>query len=158
MKICAVVVTYNRKHMLERCIRTILDGDLAPAEILVVDNASTDGTVEFIQSTFPNGVSLLSLPQNRGGAGGFKAGLAEALRRGFEYFWLMDDDHEVSGDALKVMAQVVQEQSCGVVGPVILSSARDGSLCWEIGPGRTKYRDYESLHAEWGDKGWFQKI
>ena len=45
MKICAVVVTYNRKHMLERCLRTILEGVVVPEQILVVDNASTDGTV-----------------------------------------------------------------------------------------------------------------
>jgi rhamnopyranosyl-N-acetylglucosaminyl-diphospho-decaprenol beta-1,3/1,4-galactofuranosyltransferase len=158
MKICAIVVTYNRKRMLERCLRTILAGELVPEDTLVVDNASSDGTVEFVESTFPGGVSVLSLPQNRGGAGGFKAGLAEALRLGHEYFWLMDDDHEVSQNALRIMTDIMQERSCDVVGPVILSSARDGSLSWEIGPGRSKYRDYECMYRDWGEAGWFPKI
>jgi len=158
MNICAVVVTYNRKHMLERCLGTILASELVPEQILVVDNASTDGTVEFIQSRFDHGVSVLRLAQNRGGAGGFKAGIAEALRLGYEYFWLMDDDHEVEKDALKAMADAMTAQSCDVVGPVILSSARDGLLSWEIGPGRTRYPDYDSLYRDWGNTGWFQKI
>jgi GT2 family glycosyltransferase len=133
MNVCAVVVTYNRKHMLENCLRTLLSGDVVPVNILVVDNASTDGTVEFVQKTFPKGVSVLSLQQNRGGAGGFKAGLTEALRSDYEYFWMMDDDHEVAPDALKILLATMQQQSCDVAGPAILSSARDGSLSWEIG-------------------------
>lgn len=158
MKICAVVVTYNRKHMLERCLRTILQGVLVPDQILVVDNASSDGTAEFVQSTFDHGVSVQRLPQNRGGAGGFKAGISEALRLGYECFWLMDDDHEVEKNTLKVMMDTMAAQSSDVVGPVILSSARDGSLSWEIGPGRSKYQDYESMNRDWGRIGWFKKI
>jgi rhamnopyranosyl-N-acetylglucosaminyl-diphospho-decaprenol beta-1,3/1,4-galactofuranosyltransferase len=158
MKICAIVVTYNRKHMLERCLHSILDGELVPEKILVVDNASSDGTVEYIEATFPKGVSVLRLSQNRGGAGGFKAGLHEALQMGYEYFWMMDDDHEVAKGALKIMMDVLDKQSADVVGPVILSSARDGSLSWEIGPGRSKYRDYETLWRDWGQVGCFSKI
>jgi rhamnopyranosyl-N-acetylglucosaminyl-diphospho-decaprenol beta-1,3/1,4-galactofuranosyltransferase len=158
MKICAIVVTYNRKRMLEQCLRTILDGDLVPENILVVDNASTDGTVEFIETAFPPRVSVLRLNQNRGGAGGFKAGLEEALRLGYECFWLMDDDHEVATDALKIMKEVLERQRSEVVGPVILSSTRDGSLSWEIGPGRSKYQDYQGMQRDWGEIGWFSKI
>lgn len=158
MKICAIVVTYNRKRMLEKCLRTILDGHLVPDHTLVVDNASSDGTVEFVEATFHSDVSVLKLPQNRGGAGGFKAGLEEALRLGYEYFWLMDDDHEVANDALEIMKDVLEKQSADVVGPVILSSARDGSLSWEIGPERVKYRDYETMRRDWGGTGWFSKI
>lgn len=158
MKICAIVVTYNRKHMLATCLRTILEGELVPEQILVVDNASSDGTAEFVNANFPAGVTVLRLSQNRGGAGGFKAGVAEALRLGHEYLWLMDDDHEVESSALRIMAEQMTAQGADVAGPVILASTRDGFLSWEIGPGRTKYRNYESMRHDWGEAGWFPKI
>lgn len=158
MKICAVIVTYNRKHMLDTCLRTILAGEVVPDELLVVDNASTDGTIDFVRSSFPARVSVLALPQNRGGAGGFKAGLDEGLKRGHDLFWLMDDDHEVAPDALRIMVETMQTQSCDVVGPAILSAARDGSLCWDIGPAQVKYSDYGAMRRDWDRIGWFNKI
>jgi rhamnopyranosyl-N-acetylglucosaminyl-diphospho-decaprenol beta-1,3/1,4-galactofuranosyltransferase len=56
------------------------------------------------------------------------------------------------------MLDIMTQCSAEVVGPAILSSARDGALSWEIGTGRTKYRDYESMARDWGEAGWFSKI
>src|SRR4051812_35207484 len=78
---CAVVVTYNRKALLTECLQALGAQTRAPDEILVVDNASTDGTAAMVREHFPD-VRLEALDTNRGGAGGFHHGLDAAHRRG----------------------------------------------------------------------------
>lgn len=99
-----VVVTYNRKTLLERCLDALLSQTRAPDAILVVDNASTDGTRELLAAHAQaerSTIRVLTLPENRGGAGGFEAGLREAVARGAEYTWVMDDDALPERDALE---------------------------------------------------------
>jgi rhamnopyranosyl-N-acetylglucosaminyl-diphospho-decaprenol beta-1,3/1,4-galactofuranosyltransferase len=91
VKVCAVVVTYNRKVMLEECLKALLEQSRTVDTILVVDNKSTDDTLEMVREHFPE-VSVLALETNSGGAGGFHAGLEWAHRHGFDWFWLLDDD------------------------------------------------------------------
>ena len=101
--VCAVVVTCNRRALLEECLDR-LEGQSRPVDsVLVVDNASTDGTRELLAERSGNGVEALHLPVNRGGAGGFKLGLAEAYRRGAEWIWLMDDDTFAEPDCLEAL-------------------------------------------------------
>jgi GT2 family glycosyltransferase len=91
MKVCAVVVTHNRRDLLVECLAA-LDAQIRPPDrVLVVDNASTDGTAELIRADYPN-VELLALTVNGGGAGGFYAGLRQAHESGYDWIWLMDDD------------------------------------------------------------------
>ena len=76
--ICAVVVTYNRKELLLRCLQALEQQSYSLEHIVIVDNASTDGTVDFLeqQGYLENPkVTLLSLLENQGGAGGFHAGI-----------------------------------------------------------------------------------
>jgi rhamnopyranosyl-N-acetylglucosaminyl-diphospho-decaprenol beta-1,3/1,4-galactofuranosyltransferase len=90
-RIAAVVVTYNRVEMLQSLVKVLAD---VPGldEVLVVDNASTDGTGEWLAGLDLGHVVGRTLPRNTGGAGGFHDGLAWALERGADLVWLMDDD------------------------------------------------------------------
>lgn len=89
--VCAVVVTFNRKDMLRANLRGLLAQERQVDTILVVDNHSTDGTVQMVRTEFPT-VALLKLPANVGGAGGFHSGMHWGYERGFEWIWCMDDD------------------------------------------------------------------
>jgi rhamnopyranosyl-N-acetylglucosaminyl-diphospho-decaprenol beta-1,3/1,4-galactofuranosyltransferase len=102
LRVCAVVVTYNRKVTLEECLEALLRQSRLVDTILVVDNDSTDGTLEMIHARFPT-VSVLKLETNAGGAGGFHAGLEWAHRHGFDWFWLLDDDTIVDKWALEAL-------------------------------------------------------
>ncbi|MEF2278510.1 glycosyltransferase family 2 protein [Deinococcus sp. YIM 134068] len=86
----AVVVTYNRKALLEKCLRSLLAQTASLDRIYVVDNASTDGTPDIIPSD--DRVTYLRLPQNLGGAYGFARGVELALKGDHTSLWLMDDD------------------------------------------------------------------
>lgn len=90
-QVCAVVLTYNRRVLLRACLEAIAGQSRPPDHVLVLDNASTDGTGEFLSVTFPE-VEVVRLEHNAGSANGFRAGLEAAYERGFGWVWLMDDD------------------------------------------------------------------
>ncbi len=88
MKVLAAVVTHNRRELLSRCIRHLRSQTRAPDEILVVNNGSTDGTVEMLVS---NGIRFVT-QENVGSAGGWHRCIEYGLEHGFDAIWLMDDD------------------------------------------------------------------
>lgn len=109
MNIYAVVVTYNRKALLLDCINALLKQKLLPQKIIIVDNASTDGTIDFItsHSLLENSlIELIQMPSNLGGAGGFKAGQEHALKQGADWVWMMDDDAAPHPTALFELVKV----------------------------------------------------
>ena len=102
-KTAAVVVTYNRKDLLTGCVEH-LKAQTAPADIIVVDNASTDGTSELF-SEKENGVLYFNTGANLGGAGGFNFGMRKACELGYEYIWVMDDDTMPDPTALEKLLE-----------------------------------------------------
>lgn len=111
-KICAVVVTYNRKELLVNCLNAINSQTYKPHTVLIVDNASTDGTKELVEengyyNVVNNGISYkyLLLPYNQGGAGGFYHGMKMAYESNENYdaVWVMDDDGVPDSLQLKEM-------------------------------------------------------
>lgn len=93
-KICSVIVTYNRKDLLVRNIESVLKQKY-PVDILIYDNASTDGTEEYLVESGIIGkkeITYVKGSRNSGGAGGFRFGAQKACEKGYEYLWLMDDD------------------------------------------------------------------
>ncbi|MFL6051395.1 MAG: glycosyltransferase [Actinoallomurus sp.] len=126
-----MVVTYDRRDLLTEAL-TALHGQTRPPDtIVVVDNASTDGTPHLVREHFP-AVRLLELPRNTGGAGGFATGIACALDLGAEAFWLMDDDTVPEPDALAVLLAARERGRDGggrppalVAGRVVWTDGRD---------------------------------
>lgn len=99
MRVIAIVVTYNRIAKLKACIGA-LQSHAAEADILVVDNASTDGTREWLDEYKDERLQVLSLGSNIGGAGGFCEGVRWGVSHGYDRLWLMDDDCYVNGGTL----------------------------------------------------------
>jgi GT2 family glycosyltransferase len=104
---CAVVVTYNRRALLEECLQAVSAQTAPPDEIIVVDNASTDGTAAMVRERFPH-VRLETLTANVGGAGGFHRGLELGHARGHDWIWLMDDDTIPAPRALEALLDGVR--------------------------------------------------
>jgi rhamnopyranosyl-N-acetylglucosaminyl-diphospho-decaprenol beta-1,3/1,4-galactofuranosyltransferase len=98
-RIAAVVVTYNRLAMLQDLVEVLLGIDDL-AEVLVVDNASTDGTGAWLAGHADPRVHGRTLAENSGGAGGFHEGLRWAVERGSDLAWMMDDDGTPDPDCL----------------------------------------------------------
>ena len=99
--VCAVVLTYNRKDMLERCLAALAAQTRRCDRIIVVDNASIDGTAAMLGERWQHLVDIYSLRQNVGAAGGFNMGTRLAYGSGADFIWLMDDDVIAEPDALE---------------------------------------------------------
>ena len=96
----AVVVTHDRLDLLRASLTAVLAQTRAPDAVVVVDNASTDGTADVVRAAFP-GVDLVVLTSNTGGAGGFALGMARALdEHAADLLWLLDDDTVPQPEAL----------------------------------------------------------
>ena len=104
MKVVAVVVTWNRKELLLECIDALARQTHPLERVVVVDNNSTDGTVEALEASGLGdrvALDLVRLTRNGGGSEGFHYGVREALRSESDWIWLMDDDCEPAHDALE---------------------------------------------------------
>jgi len=87
-----------------RCLDAIKSQTHPISKILVINNASTDDTIDRIQSIHPD-VEVMNLPTNTGGAGGFSTGLRHLASRSQDFIWLMDDDAWAEPTALQELVQ-----------------------------------------------------
>lgn len=119
--ICAVVVTYNRKELLLNCLRALQTQTHPLDHIVVINNASQDGTVEYLRENDwldSDRFTLITLPNNQGGAGGFCAGIEFAYQKNFDYIWLMDDDGKPVQDCLSTLIPHISDNV--YIGPLVL--------------------------------------
>jgi rhamnopyranosyl-N-acetylglucosaminyl-diphospho-decaprenol beta-1,3/1,4-galactofuranosyltransferase len=144
-RVVAVVVTFNRLGLLQRLVERLAEIEQVD-EIVVVDNASTDGTSAWLagleastgrtRTTGP-AISPTTLDRNRGGAGGFHEGLRLAVERGADLVWLMDDDGLPEPDCLDLLLEHLDELDFW--GPVVVDEADLERLVFPIRlPGGTR--------------------
>ena len=104
--ISAVVCNYNGEHYLDACLDSLFSLGDALDEILVVDNGSTDGSVELVRSRFP-GVRLLALPTNGGPCVARNAGIRAARNR---FVLAVDNDAVLLPDTLRKLIEALEER------------------------------------------------
>jgi GT2 family glycosyltransferase len=114
VKVAFVVVTYQGERYVGPLLATLrASTDLRDAVVLVVDNASTDGTVRVLREAEPTwGAGLRVLPQDRntGFAGGCNVGIAEARRLGATYVMLLNQDLELAPGWLPPLLEVMDRR------------------------------------------------
>lgn len=129
--VCAIVITRNRKALLMECIRGLLAQSHPVERVLVIDNASTDGTEELLRGQGlvdrPE-VTLHRLERNSGGAGGYAEGVKLGRESGADWLWLMDDDAEPRPDALErlLAAPAAEDNSTAALCPAVVHP--DGTI------------------------------
>ena len=107
MKVGAVIVTHNRKEMLEKCKEVVYFQEYPVKYIVIIDNNSNDGTEEMVNNKklkYPN-IIYIRLHENIGGAEGFNFGIREICKFDVNYVWLLDDDTIPLKDTLKKLVE-----------------------------------------------------
>ena len=118
--VCIVVVTRNRLGMLKSCVKEARQ-NVAGADILVVDNASTDGSGDWLKGQ--SFAKVLHMHENTGGAGGFAAGMKWAYDHGYEWIWIMDDDVRPLPQGLSYLLDAARTTGAQMIQPTKLDAA-----------------------------------
>jgi len=148
-----VILSWNVRDLLRQCLESMASGRPLSAnhpplttEIIVVDNASSDGSVEMVRAEFPE-VRLIANQTNRGYTGGNNDGIAAATGR---YVMILNPDTRVLNDALAAMvAYADAHPDVGIVGPQLLNS--DGSV-------QSSRRHFPTLMTGLFESTWLQPL
>ncbi|WP_127578833.1 glycosyltransferase family 2 protein [Paenibacillus koleovorans] len=132
-----VIPTYNQHRYLKECIESIEQFTPEPHEIIVVDNGSTDGTAEYLQSLKPGTVRFKICPENLGFAGGVNQGLMMA--RGTSLMFLNNDTIVTQHWLSNLLACMRACGSYGLIGPLTNYISGDQLI-------ETSYKSIEEMH------------
>lgn len=137
--VAAIVVTYNRKELLKECLEGIFAQTRPVQGIVLIDNASIDGTPEMLKglgfleelTTIDAGTEVnrtlcartrdgndlklhyLRMAKNEGSSGGFYEGIKRGYEIGFDRLWIMDDDCMPERECLAILFDELSENECG---------------------------------------------
>lgn len=114
-EILVIVVTFNGMQWIERCMESVRKSTL-PADILVIDNGSTDGTPEWLMR---HGVEVIRNSSNLGFGAANNIGLKRAVEEGYAYAYLLNQDAWVSPGCFEALENAFSADSCfGILSPV----------------------------------------
>lgn len=121
MKILIVIVNYNGKHLLQKNLQTVVDNGYDNFDIVVVDNASVDGSVEYLKQKFPS-VNIVESVENLGFGRGNNLGVEKYPN--YDAYLFLNNDVSVPKGFLNNMIQVLKREDVGAVGPKVLYSKK----------------------------------
>lgn len=128
-----VIVAFNRLLQLQEALKSFDSQTASPAFILVVDNASTDGTAAFLEkwkSEPDSGCPRLVIHEdkNLGGSGGFHDGLKHAIQLGAKWVWLSDDDAYPESNCIELANQWISKHDTRGIAALCGSVICDGAI------------------------------
>ncbi len=109
-KVCLIVVNHNGLKFLPQCFDSVMKLKYDNLSIVMVDNASTDGSQEFIRRNYPE-VFLIQNPRNDGFSAGMNLGIQHALSCGAQYIASLNNDTEVDPGWISEMVRVAESNS-----------------------------------------------
>jgi len=103
-KLAVVLVTYNRLNLLKQIYERIKSQTKKPDKIIIVNNSSTDGTLEWLKEISEQDDLIYFVTQpNSGSSGGQYTAFRTAYEMGYEWIWEMDDDFLPRTDCLEIL-------------------------------------------------------
>lgn len=117
-RLCAVMVTYNRLDILKSTLAHVLNQEYKPTNIIIVDNNSTDGTKEYLQTLLDDQrIKTIHLDTNMGAGYAISQGMKLGLKLNeFDYFWVLDDDSYYKSNVLKDLVAHISKSDFALVG------------------------------------------
>lgn len=115
------ICNFNGKDWVIGCVESLKNQTLQEFDIYMVDNASTDGSVDTISAKYGDVVQILQNKENIGGAGGFDRGIRHGIEKEYKYIVLLDNDITLDPDALKNMFDYMEtHKNTGIVGSKVM--------------------------------------
>ena len=124
-KVFVIIVTYNGKQWYDRCFGSLRRSEI-PVQVVVVDNASSDDTIEYIHANYPE-VHLIQSDLNLGFGQGNNKGIRYALENGVDYVFLLNQDAWIEPDTISKLIAVHKEYpQYGILSPMHLNADKTG--------------------------------
>ena len=122
--VAAIIVTRNRLAKLKRAVQKILEQDVCG--VVVVDNCSTDGTVQWLKSKQSDRLIVLFSESNIGGAGGFALGCNEAAKKNSpDWFLLFDDDAYPGKELIERFFETKKNDKIGIISSAVYTPDKE---------------------------------
>ncbi|MDH3197257.1 MAG: glycosyltransferase family 2 protein [Candidatus Krumholzibacteria bacterium] len=119
-RVVVIVLTWNGRDLTLECLESLRSVRAAGVEVVVVDNASSDGTAAAVRERHGDGVTLIENGANLGFSAGNNVGIAYALRRGARFMLLLNNDTAVDPDFIdELLRPLERDPRVGITGPKI---------------------------------------
>jgi GT2 family glycosyltransferase len=142
-RVIAVVLNYNRREDTLACLASLAARSYENCKVILLDNASTDGSVEAVGAAFPE-VEIIQLRENRGYAGNNNIGISAAMAHAADWVFILNEDTILDRDCLScLVATGESEPTIGIVGPTVYHFDEPGVI---QSAGGLIGRYWESLH------------
>ena len=130
--VLVVIINWNGWEDSLTSVDSVLRLNYPNLRVLLIDNGSTNGSIEHLRTIRDNRVELLELPENRGCTGGRNEGFKQALGAGVQYVWLLDNDAVVEDkDTLSSLVALAEsDPKIGLVSPRIAEPGEEGRLTY----------------------------
>jgi GT2 family glycosyltransferase len=122
MKILSIVVTYNaqRQNWIEKCLSSLGASNIK-TDVIIIDNASTDKTVDYIKNIFPQ-YTLVESKINLGFAKGNNIGIRKAYNENYDYVFLLNQDAWIENNTIEELIRIHSANSeYGILSPIQLN-------------------------------------
>ena len=117
--VISIILNTNRRADTLACLVSLEDSAYANNKVIVLDNNSTDGSIEAIHSEFPN-IRIIPLEENLGYAGNNNVGIRAALDNGAEWVFVLNEDTILDPDCLELLVQAGESDTrTGILGPMV---------------------------------------
>src|SRR5512143_922369 len=131
----AIILTWNKKEISLEAIGSVIASTYPNLTVIVVDNASVDGTPGAVRERFP-GVVLIENKENLLYAGGNNVGIEYALSHGADYVLLLNDDIAVDREMVGILVEAAEKEGAGMAGPMMYyypPKGEGGEVIWYAG-------------------------
>ncbi len=136
------ICNYNKADFVVKCVQALKDQTYRKLDIFVVDNASTDDSVEKLLKQYGDSITILQNAENIGGSGGFGRGIRTALEMGYQYFMLVDNDAFLDQKAVEYLHSYMEKhKDVGICGAETLCLQQPDRI-QDLG-GRLDFQDYQ---------------
>ncbi|MDD5341305.1 MAG: glycosyltransferase family 2 protein [Patescibacteria group bacterium] len=120
-KVAVIIVNFNGREYLDDCLKSLLNLDYPKEDlkIFLVDNASTDDSLEFVKHNYP-AVDLIINKENLGFAAGNNLALEKAVAESFDFVYLINQDTVSEPDSLNKLISVLRDERVAAVQPRLM--------------------------------------
>lgn len=123
-RILTIIVTYNGMKWIDRCLGS-LSVSQEPSDVFIVDNGSDDGTPEYVSEHFPEAMVYVS-NVNLGFGKANNIGLEYALKHGYEYVYLLNQDAWVMPDTFGILIDAMEkDRALGILSPMQMADGME---------------------------------